>query len=352
MIQMKDLCKKEGSSMKILSKDKVERVLDKLAESAEVFVPLSRANSSGFYSWKTRNPEKEQLMLETLNVYLSPKNVGFPQTEKMYSIIQSGTEAQIKETFEDSSPRIIFGLRACDARAIRCLDDVFLTRGDEDSFYKARRDNMVLIGQACYEPGPNCFCQAMGVDPLEPEVDIVIRDCGDKGYIWETKTPKGEELTTSISNLLEEKELKAPEAKAFQTQVDYEGVAEKLKGMFEHPIWEDLSSNCQNCGICTYVCPSCHCFDIQVKSWGEEGYRFRCWDSCMYGEYTAEAGGGNPRPTTKERFRNRFLHKLEFFSERYGYPLCTGCGRCIVACPTGINIVNIINEVKEASVDV
>jgi ferredoxin len=152
--------------------------------------------------------------------------------------------------------------------------------------------------------------------------------------------------------MLEEKELKAPEAKAFQTQVDYEGVAEKLKGMFEHPIWEDLSSNCQNCGICTYVCPSCHCFDIQVKSWGEEGYRFRCWDSCMYGEYTAEAGGGNPRPTTKERFRNRFLHKLEFFSERYGYPLCTGCGRCIVACPTGINIVNIINEVKEASVDV
>lgn len=338
--------------MKILSKDKLETILDKLAQGAEVFVPMSKGNNSGFYSWKTRNPETEQLMLNALNVYLSPKNIVFPQTEKMYSIIQSGPQAEVKETFEDSNPRVIFGVRGCDARAIRCLDDVFLTRGYEDSFYKARRDNIVIIANACYSPGTNCFCGAMGIDPTEPEADIIIRDTGDSGYIWEPKTEKGEKLTAGIADLLVEKELKAPDLKPFQTNVDYTGVAEKLKGMFEHPIWQDLSSACQNCGICTYVCPSCHCFDIQVKNWGDEGYRFRCWDSCMYTEYSAEAGGGNPRPTTKERFRNRFLHKLEFFTERYSYPLCTGCGRCIVACPTGINIVKIIDQVKEANVDV
>ncbi len=338
--------------MKILNKNQLETILNKLAEEAEVFVPMSKGNSSGFYSWKTRNPETERLMLDALNVYLSPKNIGFPQTEKMYSIKQSGPDVEIKETFEDSDPRIIFGIRACDARAITCMDDVFLTRGYEDSFYKARRDNTTIIANACYNPGPNCFCAGMGIDPTEPNADIIIRDTGDTGYIWETKTTQGEQLSARIADLLEEKELKAPELKPFKTNVEYAGVAEKLKSMFEHPIWEELSQTCQNCGICTYVCPSCHCFDIQVKMWGDEGYRFRCWDSCMYTEYSAEAGGGNPRPTTKERFRNRFLHKLEFFTERYGYPLCTGCGRCIVACPTGINIVNIIDQVKEANVDV
>ncbi len=338
--------------MKILNKRHLDLTLNKLAEQAEVFVPMAKGKSSGFYSWKNRNPETEPLMLDALNVYLSPKNIVFPQTEKMYSIKQSGQEVEIKETYEDNSPRIIFGIRACDARAITCMDDVFLTRGYEDSFYKARRDNIAIIANACYNPGANCFCAGMGIDPTEPNADIIIRDTGDSGYIWESKSARGEELTAQISEWLEEKELKAPASKPFQTNVDYNGVAEKLKTMFEHPIWEELSQACQNCGICTYVCPSCYCFDIQVKMWGDEGYRFRCWDSCMYTEYSAEAGGGNPRPTTKERFRNRFLHKLEFFSERYGYPLCTGCGRCIVACPTGINIVSIIDQVKEANVDV
>jgi len=338
--------------MKVLSKNNLESLLNKLSEELEVFVPMSKGNSSGFYSWKTRNPEADKIMLEALNVYLPPKNVVLPQTEKMYSIKQQGQQVDINETFEDYNAKVLFGVRACDARAITAMDDVFLTRGYEDSFYKARRDNLTIIANACYKPGANCFCAGMGIDPTEPDADIIIRDTGDSGYIWEVKTEKGETLTNRVADLLEEKELALPELKPFNTSVEYEGVAEKLKNMFEHPIWEDLSKNCQNCGICTYVCPSCYCFDIQVKMWGDEGYRFRCWDSCMYTEYSAEAGGGNPRPTTRERFRNRFLHKLEFFKERYGYPLCTGCGRCIVACPNGINIMNIIDEVKEANIDV
>ena len=190
-------------------------------------------------------------------------------------------------------------------------------------------------------------CEAMGVAMTEPETDIILRDAGDEGYIWEVKTEPGEKLTQAVAEFLSDKELKAPEAKAFQTQVDYAGVAEKLKGMFDDPIWERMSQPCVNCGACTYICPSCHCFDIQVKMWGDQGYRFRCWDSCMYAEYTAEAGGGNPRPTGVERFRNRFLHKLQFFNERYGYALCTGCGRCTIVCPTGVRITDIIKEIKE-----
>lgn len=334
--------------MQILSKSKLEAALNLLSQQAELFVPLARGGESGYYPWKSYQEGSDQLMLDALNVMLPPKGVVFPQTERIYSFTSNGQGAEIKQSFENSEPRIIFGIRSCDAAAIGCFDDVFLTMGYVDSLYAARRENTTIVASACYQPGDNCFCGAMGIDPTEPaNADVIIRDAGDS-YIWESKTPKGDALTTMLGSQLEDKQVAVPQLQAFKQQVDYEGVAEKLKDMFEDAIWDELSQTCQTCGICTYVCPSCYCFDIQVKSWGDEGYRFRCYDSCMYPEYTQMAGGHNPRGDGRERFRNRFLHKLEFFKERYGKPLCTGCGRCIVACPAGINITRIIKQIKEA----
>ena len=334
--------------MQILSKSKLEEALNLLNQKAELFVPLARGEESGFYSWNSYQAGSDHLMLEAVNVMLPAKGVVFPQTERLYNFTGNGQGVEIKETFGNHEPTIIFGLRGCDVAAIGCFDDVFLTMGYVDSLYQARRENTTIVANACYKPGTNCFCSAMGLNPTEPaNADVIIRDSGD-AYIWESKTSKGESLTTALSSLLEDKQVAAPQLQAFKQQVDYEGVPGKLKGMFEDQLWEELSQTCQTCGICTYVCPSCYCFDIQVKSWGEEGYRFRCYDSCMYSEYTQMAGGHNPRGDGRERFRNRFLHKLQFFKERYGKPLCTGCGRCIVACPAGISIARIINQIKEA----
>lgn len=334
--------------MKVLSKAKLQQALNKLSDQYEVFLPMQKGSQSGYFPWQSFTEDRDELRLEALNVYQSPKQVVLPQSEKMYSIRGQGIEVNIEETFEDPHPTVIFGARGCDVKGILAMDDVFLTRGYEDSFYKARRSNNVIIANACYEPGANCFCYAMEVDQLDPAgADVVIRDAGE-AYAWEAKTDKGAAVTALLGDLLEDKDLKLPEAKPFKQQVDYSGVAEKLKGMFESPLWDKLAQPCINCGMCTYVCPSCYCFDIQVKMWGEEGYRFRAWDSCMFEEYSREAGGGNPRGAAKERFRQRFLHKLEFFTERYGTPLCTGCGRCIIICPTDVNIVKIMAAVKEA----
>lgn len=310
--------------MKILSKARLDSALNTLSETSEVFVPMQRGVQSGYYTWKSFENGKDELMLDALNVYQSPKSVVLPQTERMYSIKQEGLEVSIDKTYEDSHPTLIFGVRGCDIKGILAMDDVFLTRGYEDSFYKARRSNNTIIANACYEPGINCFCSSMEVNPIDPAgADVVIRDTGE-GYVWEARSEKGETVTALLADLLEEKDAVIPEAQPFKQKVDYTGVAEKLKDMFEHPLWNKLSEPCVNCGMCTYVCPSCYCFDIQVKMWGELGYRFRCWDSCMYEEYSREAGGGNPRIDGKDRFRNRFLHKLEFFKERYNTTLCTG----------------------------
>jgi ferredoxin len=230
---------------------------------------------------------------------------------------------------------------------------VFLTRDYADAHYQARRERLIVIGMTCARPGRFCFCSSMGVDPMGAEAaDVVLYQASD-GYDWEPVTDTGRSLTGLLEDLLSAAgDVVREPAVGCQLQVRVDGLSEKLSGLFTDQAWDDLSSRCINCGICTYVCPSCHCFDIQVKNRGQEGSRFRCWDSCMYPEYNLMAGGHNTRASKRDRFRNRFLHKLEFFRERYGTFSCSGCGRCLVMCPNGISIVSVINRFGEVDPDV
>lgn len=335
--------------MKVLSKAKIETALNKLAQTADVYVPMQRGPLTGFFSWKTYNEDNDDLLLDALNVFQPPKNIVLPQSGKMNACRQEGSLVNL----EDAAPKIIFGARSCDIRAIDYLDEVFFTNVYEENIYKASRNKTTIIANACYNPAPSCFCTSMGGNPADADsADVIIRDVGKEGYVWESKSEKGQALTAHIVDLLEEKEVVLPEVLQFARKVDYEGVTEKLKDMFEHSLWEKHSEPCQTCGICTYSCPTCYCFDIQVRNWGDEGYRFGCYDTCMYRGYGLNPGGQNHLEAARERFRNRFLHKLQFYPERYGKPLCTGCGRCIVACPAGVSIAKIITEVKDAELSV
>ncbi|MCR4400016.1 MAG: 4Fe-4S dicluster domain-containing protein [Syntrophomonadaceae bacterium] len=328
-----------------LGKADIASVLDRLAEEAQVYVPLLQQGVGTFAPWSSERAA--DLALDALNTVLSPKAAVLPQTERMYSFRAVGDQAEVTEVAYDTTPRVVFGLRACDAKALACLDEVFLTRTYVDEFYRARRDNTTLVARSCPAPGPNCFCSSMGVDPMQPAgADVILHDLGE-AWGWEPVTERGQQLTSRVRDLLQDGGFEKPQAGAFAIELDMQGVPEKLAALFEHPLWEELAARCMNCGICTYVCPSCYCFDIQVKNRGSEGYRFRCWDSCMYYEYSKMAGGHNPRERKADRFRNRFLHKLEFFHERYGSLLCTGCGRCMAMCPHGVNIVTLIERVRE-----
>ena len=66
----------------------------------------------------------------------------------------------------------------------------------------------------------------------------------------------------------------------------------------------------------------------------------------MIKDYTLMAGNHNPREQKRNRVRQRFMHKLSFFEERYGEPLCVGCGRCLVDCPASMDITAIIDRVN------
>ena len=94
----------------------------------------------------------------------------------------------------------------------------------------------------------------------------------------------------------------------------------------------------------TFVCPTCQCYDIRDFDCGRRVLRYRCWDSCMYADFT-KMSAGQPRLTQLERFRQRFMHKLVYFpTNNDGMFSCVGCGRCLAKCPIQMNIVKVMKK--------
>ena len=119
---------------------------------------------------------------------------------------------------------------------------------------------------------------------------------------------------------------------------------DKTSEFFNAPEWSELSETCLGCGTCTFVCPTCQCYDIKDFNTGHGIKRFRCWDSCMYSDFT-KMSAGQPRLTQLERFRQRFMHKLVYYpTNNDGLFSCVGCGRCIAKCPIQMNIVKVMKK--------
>ena len=329
----------------ILNKQKTGALLDHLAGTRDVFVPATVDGVSKF----ARYGEGIDPDFGMVNTLMPPKDLLFPQTQKMYHFdVDENGSYRIHE-YDESREQVVFGIRPCDMRSIVCLDEVFLTKGFVDEFYANARDKLLTVCIGCARAEESCFCASMGIDPqLAPNADIMLQDCGEV-YLVVAQTEKGKAEVAGWSAFTEDDDAR-PLTCEQTLKVNMEGVVDKLENMYDDPIWDNLSIKCLNCGTCTYVCPTCHCFDISQEMRRKDGVRFRCWDSCMFSEYTMMAGGHNPRPEKLERVRNRFMHKLNFFERRYGISLCVGCGRCVEKCPVALDITRLIDEIGAAHV--
>lgn len=331
--------------MKKLQKKDLPRFLAELKKQATVYVPVDNDGLTQFAVWE----EGTEPALDK-NTIISPKKIFFPQTEELYAYETKKLQAAVQELDGVGGPTVVVGIRPCDVKAIELLDDVFLAKGFEDIYYKKKREETVLVSLGCLQPEPSCFCSSWGIDPgRAPQADIMMADTGD-AFLLSAQSEKGEKLLQATQSLLADTSQEFPEGKECSLQVEVEGLTEKLQKMFEHPVWGEICRKCINCGTCTYLCPTCHCFDILNRNRGEKGVKYRCYDSCMYKEYTLMAGGHNPRPTKKERVRQRFLHKLQYMPERYEKWGCVGCGRCLVKCPVTLDITRVINQLREVPI--
>jgi sulfhydrogenase subunit beta (sulfur reductase) len=283
----------------------------------------------------------EAILLDFTNSRLSPKDWFFPATDSLFTI--EGHNGHNIKPATAISESVMFGIHPCDARALRLLDLALLSE-PADTVYGERRASTVLLGLACVKAEASCFCESIGGKPdATDDVDVLLTPVGDE-YAVKMVTDKGRKLMATAP--LEPRELKMPEAPE-QVKVPVGDIKQTVKKVFENPYWDTLADRCLHCNICSYVCPTCYCFDIRDGWVNGEIERVRTWESCQSPGFTRIAGGYDPRPTKATKMRQRFCHKLLYFPEQYGEVACVGCGRCVAACPVNIDIREVMHDIQE-----
>jgi len=335
-----------------VSKSKLNELFDAIAAKQTLYLPVDRNDGASEY----KKYESGMTMSKALNTVRSAKDFFFPQTENLVDFKMEGKNIEVIDVRKESEDFVIFGVRACDARSFTILDKVFLS-DPVDSFYKNRRDHGTVVTMACTRPAETCFCKTFGIDPTVPEGDCACFDDGENIFFL-AHNDKGQKFVDSISSLLEEGDARKladvqEQARAVMERLPLAKLStenfggDKLNEYFNSDKWAGLSESCLGCGTCTFVCPTCQCYDIKDFNTGNGIKRYRCWDSCMYSDFTKMAHG-NPRLTQLERFRQRFMHKLVYFpANNNGEFGCVGCGRCLSKCPISMNIVKVMKALED-----
>lgn len=334
--------------MRKISLDKLDLLFSAISGAGTLYMPVDTEAGAKYEKW-----ESGKTLSNALNTVRSAKDFFFPQTENLMDFKMEGKSIEVIDTRSECEDFVIFGVRACDVKSFEVLDRVFLAE-PVDSYYKNRRDHAIIMSMACTKPHETCFCGTFGIDAAVPEGDIVCYKTDNTLYM-DAKTEKGEKLLETLASVTEESDDTAvnEQKKVIAERLAKLPLAElsadafgngKTSVFFDAPEWKELSESCLGCGTCTFVCPTCQCYDIKDFNTGHGVKRFRCWDSCMYSEFT-KMSAGQPRLTQLERFRQRFMHKLVYYpTNNNGLFSCVGCGRCLSKCPIQMNIVKVMKK--------
>ncbi len=339
-----------------IAKENLTALFQLIADDRALYLPVNKAGQVNFAAWT----EDAEVDLDTLKSVKSPKDAFFPQSENLYTCYRDGKKIKIEPEELQHQNFVVFGMKACDVKGVEVLDKVFLSE-PVDTFYAARRAHGTIVALACHEPEETCFCKVFGIDCAEPVADVATWMVEGELY-WKALTEKGEALTAAVSSLLTETDDAKVEAektaiRAIVEKLPYSNLSlegwngDALTEKFDSPVWEELYKPCLACGTCTFVCPTCQCYDIKDYDTGHGVQRYRCWDSCMYSDFTMMAHGNN-RTSQMQRFRQRFMHKLVYFpANNDGMYSCVGCGRCVEKCPASLNIVKVIKAFEKQGGD-
>ena len=378
-----------------IKKENIRPLLNKLTESYEVYIPV-RDKETGIIDFMNLNSLKDN---ERLSINFnektkkSPKSLLFPLTDELFGFeyikdIERPDITEIRLTANlDSSDlnnqdsnnknldnrnagkqkKIIFGLKPCDTLGIKSFDMVFNEEGKEDAYYSEKRVDTVLVSIGCNTIFPDCFCLSVGGNPFNFDYsDIGLIDLGDCLVVQknsENETVK--KLIEEFKDFFEEKDFdetginsindvisasNSSQHKSLEKmglkKIDKAQIEKIMEDNFsKEDVWKEISEKCISCGACTYVCPTCVCFNISDEIKNLTGERYRCWDFCTNYYYTLEASGHNPRSEIFQRYRNKINCKFNYFHKRKKALYCVGCGRCVDVCPVGMDIREILKKV-------
>lgn len=332
--------------LKTISEPEFKKWLSILSKEYQVIGPKRIGNKGVFFEPITDHTElylgHEFTVEPVKKFFLEPSECLFKHRE-------SGGQVLFEEPPLSAKRRVIFGVRSCEARGLVLLDKVFNSEY-KDRSYIHNRERSVIVGLGCSQPDKSCFCVSLGGSPVQTRgMDAVLfSEEADSEILIETVTEKGRQVFDSAGSpagadcqkTLEAKKQRMTAAVTVKTEI----IPEDLDSVFESDYWKEVSMACIGCGICSYLCPTCHCFDLV----DEQRTRLRCYDACSFKSFTQETSGSNPRLTKKERYRQRVFHKFSYFKKNFGEHLCVGCGRCIRHCPMKLNIAQIAGNAPTA----
>jgi ferredoxin len=342
---------------RIITTDALDKLIAEWSKRAAVYAPVTRSviprsqTTRDLLSWTEyrRITSAAEVCFDRVNTKVSAKALLFPKSEALLRF-SSADPADAQES-EPVAEQVVLGVRPCDAAAIAVLDK-FFSQGQPDSYYQRRRERTTLVGIACNKPADTCFCTSVGGSPFGTRgLDLLLTDLGGR-YLAEPVTEKGAALIASmpdpaIGDLQQRKDLAEQSLEPMPKPIDTTGLKRRLDSGFDSPVWEELSLPCVNCAACTFLCPTCHCFDITDEERKGRGARIRVWDSCQFCQYSQHASGHNPRAATQTRYRNRVMDKFKYTVDMIGELSCVGCGRCVAECPANIDVRETVGLLLE-----
>jgi len=271
----------------------------------------------------------------------------FAPTEPLWRVERDADGAlRFITAVPEAAPTAVIGVRACDLAALRLQDRHFLEGEHPDPYYRARRDNLLLVAVDCSHPADTCFCASTGDGPdCDDSADIVLTELADGFLLW-SYSARGRAITEPLAlakaSADQVQNGKASIAAAAATQPRRLPAADLPTTLFAnqaHPHWDDVAKRCLACGNCTLVCPSCFCHRSEETPalGGASSEHSRVWDSCFTSGH-AHLHSTHLRETSRDQYRQWLTHKFGGWVEQYGRSGCTGCGRCISWCPVGIDV--------------
>lgn len=363
-----------GEEYRIIRRQDLLILMSRFIEDREVIAPIPGHGGEVIF-YPIESIEDVAWDWTYVNTVLPPKRFFLPQTEELFTYQKKNNGYEITPVYDDQV-RMIFGIRPCDVNALIFLDGFFecgpIGRkappadriGFQDNYYAVRRANTFIIAFGCHEPGEHCFCICCDSGPFLTEgFDLQFTQLGEEEYIVEVGSARGLKIVYGHEDLFrtavesDEKkfiEVKGSTLQRFSGSKAYLSKAIQRITLDQVPdeLWQNLGDRCQDCGGCSYVCPTCCCYNVvDVPINKNKGIRTRTWDSCAFAGFTKMAGGDNPRSEKKERLKRRFFHKLAYhYIDRNGRHGCVGCGRCITTCFANISMPAIAEKIRRGVV--
>ncbi len=329
---------------RVIDSNELPALVDAFMNDYEVIAPVKSGQSYAFEAVTDFN----DICLNYTTTITPPKKYLLPPHEVLFRF--NAEENEVVDYMLEVTPRVLFGLHACDINALNSLDCVFRDKQFPDPYYEARRDATMIIGLSC-TPTDACFCNLMDADEARTGYDLFLQDIGDR-YLVSIGSVEAANILESACNPREAtdedriafRHMTRTRQASFNPAIpDIQEVPMLMDAFHSDPFWEELGGRCLACTACSSVCPTCYCFDIQdvLDHDGVSGQRERVWDACTSPQFAEVTGGHNFRADGRNRVRHRMYHKLNGFLAKYDRMLCVGCGRCVYACKAHISPIEV-----------